>query len=115
MDQPVPGTSDLGIPSVVGKQDLRVRITRIPGDDYFTLAYTKEGREVTEELEADETRAWFKTHFCKPKSFEQEKMREEDVDKALDETWNFYIAYFVIPADVYTEPVQRFPQFQPQI
>lgn len=115
MALPAPGTSDLGIPSAITPQPLRVHITRIPGDDYFTLAFVKEGRDVTEELEADEARAWFKAHFNKPKSFEQEKMREEDVDKALDECWNFYECWFTIPADVYFEPVKRFPQFQPQV
>lgn len=116
MVQPNPGTSDLGISSdLTAKRGLRVQITRIPFDEYFTLRYTKDGREVTEELDAEETRAWFKERFKKPASFEQEKMWEEDVGKALDECWNFYETVFTIPPDVYVEPVKRFPQFQPQV
>jgi len=111
----VPGTSDLAIPSVIEKPPVRIEMTRIPFDDYFTLKYFKEGREVTEELDAEETRKWFKERFKKAASFKQEKDWEEDLEKALDECWNFYHAIFNIPADVYVEPVRRFPQFQPQV
>lgn len=95
--------------------DLRVHVTRIPFDDFFHLRYFKEGREVTEELEADDTRQWFKDRFMKPKSKEQGLAREEALEKALDECWNFYEAWITIPGDVYVEPVKPFPHYQPQV
>ena len=116
MVQPNLGISDLGIPSdVTAKQGLRVHVTRIPFDDNFTLSFFKEGREVTEELDVEETRAWFKAHFAKAQSREQDLQRDEALQKALDEAWNFYETWINIPPDVYTEPVQRFPQYQPQV
>jgi len=115
MDQPVPGTSDLGISSQIQRPDLRIHLTRIPFDDFFHLEYVIDGRKVSEELEADETRKWFKDHMAKPKSREHELQRQEAIEKALDETWNFYDGKITIPADLYCEPVKPFPQFQPQV
>ena len=107
--------SDLGIPSTLENPNLRVYVTRTPYDDFFHLRFFKEGREVTEELEPDETRKWFKDRFAKPLSREMELAREEAIDKALDECWNFGQTWITIPGEVYVEPAKPFPKFQPQI
>jgi hypothetical protein len=107
--------SDLAVSSEIKTPDLRVHVTRIPFDDFFHLTFVRDGREVSEELEAEDTRKWFKERFTKPPSRETELAREEAIEKALDETWNFYEAWITIPGDVYMEPVKPFPQFQPQV
>jgi len=114
MDQSKPGVSDLAIPNVVVKPDMRFHVTRQPGDDYFNVKYVKDGRDVSEELEATETCAWFLGRFVKG-TREQFLAREEAVQKVLDETWNFYEAWLTIPAESYQEPIKRWPQYQPQI
>lgn len=115
MDQPAPGTSDLGISSQIVPQDVRIHLTRIPFDDFFHLEYVKDGRKISEELEADDTRKWFKDHQTKPLSKEHEKQREEALEKVLDECWNFYDTWVTIPAELWQDPVRPFPQFQPQV
>ena len=115
MDPSLIAHSDLAIPSEIQPPDLRVLVTRIPFDDFFHLKYVKDGRETSEELEADDTRKWFKDRYRKPASREQELAREEAIDKALDEAWNFYIARINIPGDLYQEPAKPFPHYQPQV
>jgi len=109
--------SDLGIPSEVpsGAQDLRVEVYREQFDDYFLLRFKREGREISEELEPDDVRKFFKDHHVKFKSRELELAWEEALEKALDEAWNFKKTIITIPASAYTEPIKPFPQFQPQV
>ena len=64
-------------------EPLRVRISREPFGEYFTLEY---GAGSSEELEADAAREWFTTRGA----------NLEQVDKALDYAWNFYEAFFTI-------------------
>jgi hypothetical protein len=106
MDPPKAGISDLGISSVIKQPPLRVYLTRVPFDDFFQLRYFKDGRETSEELEADDTRKWFKEHGITD---------DEGLERALDECWNFGQTVINIPADVYKEPMRKFPQFQPQV
>ena len=70
MDPSPTAVSDLAIPAEITTPDLRVHVTRIPFDDFFHLKYVKDGRETSEELDADETRKWFKERFKKPPSRE---------------------------------------------
>ncbi len=56
---------------------LHVVVTREPFGDYFTLTLDN-GQ--SEELEAEDTRAWFKVRGAKM----------DAVEKALDYCWNFY-------------------------
>jgi len=93
---------------------MRFHVTRQPGDDYFNVVYVKDGRETSEELESTETSKWFMERFVKG-TREQFLAREEAIQKALDECWNFYETWINIPADVYCEPVKRWPQYQPQV
>ena len=114
----VPNTlpvSDLAIPSVIEPPAIRVRITRIPFDDYFHLKYVKDGRETSEELLGEETLKWFTDHMHKPASREAGLVREEAIEKALDESWNFYHGCITIPGDVYEDPIKPFPQYQPKV
>ena len=115
MALPQPGASDLAIPSEIVKPDVRVHVTRIPYDDYFQLSYQINGRQMSEELDPDETRKWFTDRFSVPKSVEHGKQRDEMLGKALDECWNFYETWITIPGDVYVEPAKPFPHYQPQI
>lgn len=104
MDQSPPGISE---PVEVQQQpDMVVLVTRQPYDDYFHLAYEKDGRKVTEELMPDETRQWFKDHGITDKI---------GLEKSLDECWNFYETRIRIPGNVYKEPQKPFPAFQPQV
>jgi hypothetical protein len=118
MDQSPPSTSDLVVPpppETGTGQPFRVYVFRQPWDDYFLLKFTKQGREVSEELEPDETRKFFLDRFTKPLSKKQLAEREEALDKALDECWNFAHTVITIPADLYQEPALPFPQFQPKV
>lgn len=115
MDQLRPGISDLGIPAQIEKPDLRVHLTRVPYDEYFHLDYVKDGRKISEELDTEETKKWFKDHMVKCPTRELELRREEALGKAMDETWNFYEGWVTIPGDVYCDPVKPFPQYQPQV
>jgi hypothetical protein len=115
MDPSPTVVSDLAIPAEITTPDLRVHVTRIPFDDFFHLKYVKDGRETSEELDADETRKWFKERFKKPPSRETELAREEAIDKALDECWNFYETWITVPGDIYQDPVRPYPQYQPQV
>lgn len=115
MDQSPTVVSDLAISSEIAAPDLRVYVTRIPFDDFFHLKFVRDGREVSEELEAEDTRKWFKERFTEPPSRETELAREEAIEKALDEAWNFYATVITIPGGLYMEPVKPFPKFQPQV
>lgn len=97
------------------QQDFVVFVFRQPYDDYFLLKFTKQGREVSEELEPDATRKFFMDRFIEPLSKEQRLAREEALEKALDECWNFQQTKITIPADVYREPPLPFPQYQPKV
>jgi len=115
MDQLKPGNSDLGIPSQIENPDIRVHLTRQPYDDYFQLNYIKDGRKISEELDTEETKRWFKDHMAKCVSRELELKREEALDKAMDECWNFGTCVVTIPGDIWQEPAKPFPQYQPQV
>lgn len=118
MGQSQPSTSELVVPPPPEPgtpQDFVVQVYRAPFDSYFQLKYVKQGREVSEELEPDETRKFFLDRFTKALSKEQEKAREEGLEKALDECWNFQHTEITIPADVYREPSLPFPQYQPKV
>lgn len=115
MDQPNDVSSDLAIPSVIELAPMRFHVTRQPFDDYFTVVYFKDGRDTSEEMDSDETRAWFLARFKQASSREAQLAREEALEKSLDECWNFGRTVINIPADVYTEPVKRYPQYQPQV
>jgi len=82
-------------------QELRVRITRQPFLDEFTL-HLPNGH--TEELMPDEARQWFKDHGVDD---------DEGMEKVLDECWNFYESVLII--DAYREPVKPFPGYQPNV
>ena len=58
------------------KPALHVLITREMFGTFFTLTLDNEH---TEELDADETREWFRTHGADM----------DVIDKALDQAWNF--------------------------
>lgn len=107
MAQPSQGSSEppVAVPPPL-PPDVRVELSRIPYGDYFTLTVTKDGRVSSEELEPDEARAWFKARGIRD---------DEALEKALDETWNFYQAVVTIAGDVYREPTRPFPKFQPQV
>lgn len=96
-------------------QDFVVEVTRIPNDDYFTLKFTRAGREVSEELDTEETKKFFLDRYTKPLSRAMELAREEAVQKAMDECWNFYQTKIRIPGELYREPALPFPQFQPKV
>lgn len=75
-------------------------LTREPYDSYFKITLPN-GH--TEELETEETLAWFKA-------------RGADVDKfqkILDHVWNFY--YAEIEFDNYKEPAIQRHRFAPKI
>lgn len=117
MDPSAPA-SDLVVPAPpeqVSPQDFVVRLTRVYQGDFFTLHFVRSGREISEELDPDATRKFFMERFTKARSIEQHKAREEGLEKALDETWNFYQSIVTIPADVYCEPSLPFAQFQPKV
>lgn len=88
------------------RDDVRVFLTREPWGDTFTLNVLRDGRKSSEELEPDETRAWFKARGI---------TNVEALEKALDECWNFYQTVIVIPAHVYRDPVLPFPRYQPKL
>jgi len=115
MDQNAPGQSDLGISSVVEPQSILIYVSKIPFDDYFTLRFTKDGRAISEELDPEETGQWFRDHMKKAPSRAAELKRDEALGKYLDDAWNFCEAVIEIPADVYMEPLKRFPNYQPQV
>ena len=77
----------------------RIVVLREPWSDFYVLAY--DGK--TEELEFEETRAWFKAHGADMIKLEP----------ALDEVQNFQQTIVNI-AD-FKEPVQKFPGFEPQV
>jgi len=112
--QPV---SDLGIPGEIptSKQDFLVEVNREQFSDWFVLRFKKEGREISEELEPEDVRKFFKDHHVKFASRELELAWEEALEKALDDAWNFSKAIIRIPADAYYEPIRPYPQFQPQV
>lgn len=91
---------------VTQPDDVIVELTREPWGESFMLAIDRAGRKSTEELEPDETRAWFKEHGI---------TNDEALEKALDECWNFYRTTIVIPGHVYKEPKKPFANFQPKI
>lgn len=84
-------------------QEVRVRLTRQPFMDEFTI-HLPNGH--TEELDPDETRQWFYDHGVSKKS-------SEALEKLLDECWNFYESAVTIES--YREPVKPFPGYQPQV
>jgi hypothetical protein len=71
----------MGSPSTL--PPLRVKITREPFGDYFTLLY---GENQSEELDPEETRAWFRERGADL----------YQVERALDDAWNFYESVFTI-------------------
>lgn len=81
-------------------QPTLVKIAREPFGDYFTLTLPN-GH--TEELEPDDARAWFKEHGAEM----------DAVEKALDRTWNFYSANFII--ENYSEPVMKKSKYAPNL
>lgn len=95
MDAPIPA------PSGTSLQPMRVRITREPFGDYFTLHL--DNRPNAEELDPEETRKWFKEHGA-----DMEKL-----ETVLDECWNFYEAVCTISS--YKEPKLAHPDFQPNV
>ena len=118
MGQGIPSDAPLVVPPPPApgqSQDFVVYLTHVPWDDYFQLKMFRKGREVTEELDVEETRKFFKERFTKAASREQELAREEALERALDECWNFSQTKITIPAGVYNEPALPFPQFQPKV
>ena len=97
------------------QQDFVVHLMRAPFSDFFLLKMFRSGREITEELEVEDMRKFFNDRFTKPASVEQGKARDEALEKAYDEAWNFGETKITIPADVYREPTLPFPAFQPKV
>lgn len=86
--------------SLIG-QPVRIAVTRVPGGDYFTLTLEN---GYTEELEPDETRAWFKAHGVSDSL---------GLESALDYAWNFY--EHVITIENFKVPKVAHPKFAVQI
>lgn len=64
---------------------LEVKIDRVPFEDYFMLSVGS----MTEELDPEETRDWFRQRVPTPKHM-------DEVEKILDYVWNFYHANITI-------------------
>lgn len=88
----------------VPTRSLTVLVTREPFVDCFVLHVPKpDGSVHTEELDPDETSAWFREHGANMILTE----------KALDHIWNFYRGSIEI--ENYKEPPVRDPALQPKI
>ena len=82
-------------------------VTRVPFSDFFTVhlvdPFTGKPNGQTEELDVDETLAWFKERGADMLLLE----------KALDHVWNFYRGAFEISN--YREPPVRNAAIRPKI
>lgn len=87
-------------PKNVPPSAFHVIITHEIFSDFFTLILDN-GR--TEELDAEETRAWFKDHGA----------NVDAAEKALDHAWNFKRAEFYILN--YKEPTLNKPSYAPKL
>lgn len=79
---------------------VKVIITREPFSDFFVLLLDS-GH--TEELEVEETRAWFRERGADMHKLEP----------VLDEVWNF--GHSVVTIDNFKLPVVKHPAFEPQV
>jgi hypothetical protein len=82
-------------------QPVKVRVTREPWGDAFTL-HLENG--YTEEFDADETRTWFKEHGITD---------IDGLESALDMAWNFYA--HTIKIENFCIPISKHPAYEVQL
>lgn len=90
----------LEIPEVDDNSSLHIIIQREPFGDYFMLTLDN-GH--TEELEVEETRAWFKERGA----------NMDKIEKVLDHVWNFY--YAEVNLKNYREPQRPQLPYAPKL
>ncbi len=86
---------------VVRDEPVKIVVTREPFSDYFVLTLP-DGK--TEELEVEETRAWFKAHGA---------VNIDNLESGLDFCWNF--GSDIIWIENFKQPVFKYPAFEPQV